>query len=356
VTIAFGAVMALLGGPAGTGRWNWSNASSKQSVEVIKLAAGIARRAIIGLALAATLIATLAACASTSEPPLTQTPVPTESAIPAATVPAAQTGDAGEVRVVLASGDLAVGGNRFAFGVLDGDSRPIRVPAAGATFMFLDVNPAEVRAQARARFIDWPSGRAGVYVIDSVPFDRSGRWGLIVEVTTEDGADHVGQVGFIVNEESSSPSVGTAAPRSVNRTSADVPDMADLTTAASPDLDLYQMTIADAVTSGKPTVITFATPAFCQSATCGPQVDVISAIKDRHKGEANFIHIEVYDNPKEMEGDISKGRLSPILTEWGLQSEPFTFVIDSDGLVAANLQGFVTEDEVQAALGAVLGP
>ena len=111
-----------------------------------------------------------------------------------------------------------------------------------------------------------------------------------------------------------------------------------------------------AVTSGKPTVITFATPAFCQSATCGPQVDVISAIKDRHKGEANFIHIEVYENPKEMEGDISKGRLSPILTEWGLQSEPFTFVIDSDGLVAANLQGFVTEDEVRVALEAVLGP
>jgi hypothetical protein len=222
--------------------------------------------------------------------------------------------------------------------------------------MYLDVNPAEVGAQARARFVDWPSGRAGVYVIDSVPFDRSGRWGLIVEVTTEDGTDHVGQLGFVVEEERSSPSVGTPAPRSVNRTAAEVPDLADLTTAASPDSDLYQMTIADAVTSGKPTVITFATPAFCQSATCGPQVDVISAIKDRHKGEANFIHIEVYDNPREMEGDISKGRLSPILTEWSLRSEPFTFVIDRDGLVAANLQGFVTEDEVQAALEAVLGP
>jgi hypothetical protein len=308
----------------------------------------------IGLVLAATVIATLAACAS--EPAPAQTPAPTASAVPAATAPATQTGDAGEVRVVLASRDLAVGGNRFAFGVLDSDSRPIRVPRTRTTFMYLDVNPAEVRAQARARFIDWPSGRAGVYVIDSVLFDRSGRWGLIVEVTTEDGADHVGQTGFVVNGESSSPSVGSPAPQSVNRTAADVPNLADLTTAASPDLDLYQMTIADAVTSGKPTVITFATPAFCQSATCGPQVDVISTIKDRHKGEANFIHIEVYENPKEMEGDISKGRLSPILTEWGLQSEPFTFVINSDGLVAANLQGFVTEDEVQVALEAVLGP
>ena len=320
------------------------------------MAGGRMRSAMIGLPLAAVLIATLAACASAPEPAPTQAPAPTATTGATATAPAAEEGEPSAVRVVLASGDLAVGSNRFAFGVLDSDSRPIRVPEATATFLYVDVSPAEVRAQALAEFVRWPSGRAGVYVIGDMPFDQAGRWGLIVEVTTEDGVDHVGQVGFIVNVESSSPAVGTAAPRSVNRTASDVSDLAELTTAPRPDPDLYQMTIAEAIASGAPTVITFATPAFCQSATCGPQVEVISAIKDRHKGQANFIHIEIYDNPKELEGDVSNGRLSPVVTEWGLQSEPFTFVIDGDGLVVANLQGFITEDEVEAALEAVLGP
>ncbi len=130
--------------------------------------------------------------------------------------------------------------------------------------------------------------------------------------------------------------------------------MAGRLIAGGGDLDLDRMTIAEAISGGLPTLVTFATPAFCTSATCGPQVEVVSTIKERYKGRANFIHIEVYDNPHEMEGDVSKGRLSPLLDEWGLRSEPFTFVIDADGLVAAKFEGFATEDELESALQEVI--
>ena len=47
---------------------------------------------------------------------------------------------------------------------------------------------------------------------------------------------------------------------------------------------------------------------------------------------------------------------SETLAEWGLQTEPFIFVIDGDGLIAAKFEGITSMDEVGAALEELLGP
>jgi hypothetical protein len=296
----------------------------------------------------------IAGCSSETEP----TPSPTASPTAAAPAAAATTGPAGgpqEVRLGLATVDLGVGLNRFAFGVRGADSKPIRKPTALATFMFIESTPYEVRAQAEASFVTWPTGRAGVYVVDGVDLDKAGRWGLVVEVETEDGAIAVGQLGFDVKLTSSSPAIGSLAPRSLNKVGGDGTDLKEITTSPEPDPDLYRMTVADAIAEGRPAVVTFATPAFCSTATCGPQVEVVSALNDRYAGEASFIHVEVYDNPVEMRGDFSKGRISPVLEEWGLISEPYTFILDGEGVIRSKFEGFVTENELEAALKEVLG-
>jgi hypothetical protein len=276
-----------------------------------------------------------------------------ESPAPAASPTQAASGGGG-LTVVLASSDLAVGPNRFVFGVLDNASSPIRTPEARVTFLYLESTPYQERAQASARFVKWPAAAAGVYVAD-VAFDRDGRWGAVVKVTGQDGTASSSQTAFLVKSQSSSPGIGQPAPRSRNKTAADVHDLAEISSAAVPDPGLYEMTIEEAASSGKPTIVTFAAPAFCQTATCGPQVEVVSSIKDRYRGRANFIHVEVYDNPREMEGDLTKGRLSPLLEEWGLVTEPFTFVLDRNGLVAFKFEGFATQEELEAALAATLG-
>ena len=254
---------------------------------------------------------------------------------------------------MLASTDLGVGPNRLTFGVLDRPSKPLRVPQATTTFVYLDVEPAVAVTQGTATFVKWPTGPAGVYVVE-VSFDRAGRWGLIVEAVDGEGEPTLGQAGFVVKEESSSPGIGRPAPASINKTASDVTDISHLTSSLAPDLELYQVTIANAIESGKPTVITFATPAFCQTATCGPQVGVVAALGDRFKGQAQFIHVEVYDNPHEIEGDLSNARLSPLMDEWGLATEPFTFVIDREGLVRSKYEGFVSMEELESALLATL--
>ncbi len=57
-----------------------------------------------------------------------------------------------------------------------------------------------------------------------------------------------------------------------------------------------------------------------------------------------------------MVADFSRGRLSPLLSEWGLVTEPFTFVLDRRGLVLAKFEGFVAADELEAALTRALTP
>ena len=227
----------------------------------------------------------MSACSSNSSPapPPTAAPVATAPSAPSAPTPAAAAGPP-EVGLGLATVDLGVGLTRFAFGIRDADSRPVRTPTALATFMYIESTPYEVRAQAQASFVTWPTGRAGVYVVDAVELDKAGRWGLVVEVETEDGAIAVGQLGFDVKITSSSPAIGSLAPRSMNKTGGDGADLNEITTSPEPDPDLYRMTVAEAVDAGRPAVVTFATPAFCTTATCGPQVEVVSALQERLRG------------------------------------------------------------------------
>ena len=254
--------------------------------------------------------------------------------------------------VAIATTDIALGPNRFAFGVLS-KKGAIRVPDLSVAFTYLDATPSTVTHIESASFSEWPTGTAGIYVTET-SFDRAGRWGVILEIMLEPGTKSVGHADFLVREKSLSPGIGDIPPSGKNRTQNDVMDLIQLTTAPIPDPDLYQLTIESAMDNEKPTIITFASPAFCSTATCGPQVLVLSAVKNLYKNEANFIHVDVYDNPLEMDGDIEKGVPSPLIKKWNLPSEPFTFVLDSSGRVSDKFQGFVTETELENALSSVL--
>ena len=45
---------------------------------------------------------------------------------------------------------------------------------------------------------------------------------------------------------------------------------------------------------------------------------------------------------------------TPILEQWGLVTDEWTFIVGADGLVAARFEAFVTRDELERALVAVL--
>jgi hypothetical protein len=307
--------------------------------------------------------AALAACSSgaaTETPPASPTAVGSTSVSPTpASTETAQTPEVQRLQLVIAVSDLAVGpGNRLAFALI-GPEGPIKLPSAAAQLVFLGGGRGQSMV-VNAVFRPWPVGLGGLYSA-SVDFERAGDWGMEVRVFLPGGVIGVGRTQLSVATAGSAPALGVRPPASRNKTSADFTDpedaseLAKITSSEVPDPDLYRMTVAEALDSGLPSIVSFATPAFCQTATCGPQVEVITALKERHSGQANFIHIEVYDSPDKLT-DLSRARLVPQMAEWGLLTEPYTFVLDGEGRVAAKFEGFVNEDELAEALAAVLGP
>ena len=144
--------------------------------------------------------------------------------------------------------------------------------------------------------------------------------------------------------------MGSVSPASRNKTLDDVDDLKELTTGSLRDPDLYMTTIADGVKSGLPTVVVMASPAFCTNAVCGPQVEVLRDLKDKYAGQANFIHVDYYDNPDEIQGDLDRARPSPTVLEWNLPSSEWSFVIDRNGVIAERFEAFATLEEIEKVL------
>ena len=112
-----------------------------------------------------------------------------------------------------------------------------------------------------------------------------------------------------------------------------------------PDPELYRSSVAGALADHAPFVLVFATPKYCTSRTCGPVVDVVSAVRRLHpKSGIRFIHVEIYKD-----NDPAKG-VNQWVTQWNLPSEPWVFVVGPDGKVRDRFEGTVSVRELDASL------
>ncbi len=160
----------------------------------------------------------------------------------------------------------------------------------------------------------------------------------------------LGPIGLVTVDDPLQVAIGEQAPLSETRTLADAP-LEDLTSDPTPDEALYELTVAEAVSTG-PSAIVFATPAWCTSQACGPMLDQVQALVPEYPG-INFVHVEVYENIHV--DDPADLILTPAVSEWGLPSEPWLFVTGGDGSVTAEFEGTVSDEELKAALDDVAG-
>ncbi len=288
--------------------------------------------------LAAPCLLLLAGCSPAS---VTPTPVATSSVVSLS------------LRAILASSDLSVGSNRVVFGLIDSNNAPVRAGSATLALAHEQDGRIVQKGEVEADWRSWPAGPGGVFTAQ-IDFDQAGLWLAQVSPTDSAAEGQLARMVMRVSEESSTPALGSPAPASLNRTASSVASLEELTSDVEPDPELYSMTIAEALQAGKPLVVAFATPAFCTSATCGPQVDVVKELKEGYREQANFIHMEVFANPHEMRSDLSKGVISPTFEEWGLPSEPWVFVIDAQRRVSAKFDGFASYEELEQALQRVI--
>ena len=301
------------------------------------------------------LLAGCGADESTPAPTATRAPTPEMTASATMTTPEVETDWDG----ILGTTVLRPGSQRVAF-LLVGAKALVTVPEVEVATFFVGEDgsadgPHEV---IKADFNLWPYGTRGSYTTD-LSFDRTGLWKLEI-VGQEEGADRLAVMEVEVTDGFEVVDVGQKAPASMNRTVGDGAPLEELSSAHEADPELYSTRIADALEQGRPTMVVFSTPSFCTSATCGPQVETVSEVRRKYEGQASFIHVEVYENPHEVQGDLTRARTSPIMGEWGLTSVPewtnesWVFLMDGDGVVTARFEAYTSADELEAALEDVL--
>ena len=296
-------------------------------------------------ALVTVVLAVVVACGFSAAP----TAIPQATSAPA---------DPTAITPILATTVLEVGEQRLAF-LLTTTKGLIKTPTALVTPVFLDGAYGPVPGTTmEANFNLWPYGVRGSYSTYA-NFNQAGRWRLDVQVDNPDGVNEV-QFEVVVMEKSPVPALGSKALLSVSKTLAGNGSIEEITTDYSPDPELYQLTIKEAVENPLPSVVVFASPAFCTSPTCGPQTDTVSEMREKHGGEANFIHVEIYDNPAEIQGDLDRAEIFSVVDDWGLSAiadyfnESWTFIIDADGMIDDRFEGYATLDELEVALLKVL--
>ena len=258
------------------------------------------------------------------------------------------------LQAIFGTPDLGVGESRVGF-VLTTTDDLVRASSATVSSYFNASDGSErvPKETSTAVYRPWPYGSRGFYTT-KLTFDTPGNWSIEISIRDDGGQDRRTDLDFEVKETPLTVAVGSPAVASRNKTLDSVESISQLTTGSLQDPDLYQTTISDAIASGLPTVVVMASPAFCISAVCGPQVDVLQELKDKYKGQANFIHVDFYDNPDEIQGDLTKARISPTVLEWRLPSAEWTFVIDRQGIVTDRFEAFATFDELEQALQGVI--
>ncbi len=113
----------------------------------------------------------------------------------------------------------------------------------------------------------------------------------------------------------------------------------------------HEENLADVMAAGRPAALLVATPAFCQTAYCGPVVDTLieagAAVPS-----VTCVHAEVYANPNEVGGDYTDPdiRLAPAVEAIGLPFEPSLFLIDASGNLVDRIDNVFDLSEATEAL------
>jgi hypothetical protein len=255
-----------------------------------------------------------------------------------------------DVAAVPGTSDSAVGSNRISFLIVDKQSKLIERPTARVWVSKGLKQAPFAETTARLEPIGVPGGESaganGIYVA-TVRAPTAGTYWYLAEPV---GGPRIQALGnLVVRARAAAPTVGDKAIASKTPTLASTGgDLSALTTSRKPDRALYTTSVAQALAAHEPFVVSFATPQYCQSRTCGPVVDVVSSVrKQPDSAGVRFIHVEIYKD-----NDPANG-VNQWVSQWRLPTEPFTFVVDRNGVIRARLEGAFSAGELERAVAKV---
>ena len=219
-------------------------------------------------------------------------------------------------------------------------------PAIGPFTAAVDSLETDAAFRAQTTSND-PDAALAVYTAE-IDFPAEGEWRIAALIKEGDKLTATLLPSANVGQFTQVPQVGDTPPRIHTPTADEVGgDLSQITTRVPPDTQ-NEADFAD-VLGEKPVVLLFSTPQFCQSRVCGPVVDVAEQVKEQYGDEVEFIHMEIYND-----NDPSKG-VRPQVRAFNLPSEPWLFVMDSEGVITTALEGAFSVDELTQAVEEVAG-
>ncbi len=134
--------------------------------------------------------------------------------------------------------------------------------------------------------------------------------------------------------------VGSKAPSLRTVKLADVGgDFSRITTYRYPDERMYQYSIDEALQLGKPIVLEFATPGHCT--VCDKQLQMLKAMMAKYGDQVIFLHMDQYQNPG-------------AFIAYRVKGDPWTFVIDEEGIVRFKRPGRMLYQELDQVLSKIV--
>jgi hypothetical protein len=251
--------------------------------------------------------------------------------------------------------DYTVGQNRFAFALTDHANRYIYAPTAiyiarstngPARGPFLaPADSVAVAPQYRSKQNSGPGGLAAVYWTE-LHLPKSGVYDVLA--LTRVGSRLIGSTGEVpVALSTPIPGVGERPPAIATDTLASEHGNLSLVTTRTPPENMHSVSFRQ-VLGKRPIALLFSTPELCHSRVCGPVTDIMVELQHEFGKRIVFIHQEIY-----VDNNPSRG-LRPQMKAFGLETEPWLFMVNRKGIITARLNGVFGMNEARAALESAL--
>ncbi|MFT3851701.1 MAG: twin-arginine translocation signal domain-containing protein [Ilumatobacteraceae bacterium] len=180
-------------------------------------------------------------------------------------------------------------------------------------------------------------------------------WPLRFTITTpgfyrlsiDGGNPQTGNFGVFETSKVAMPYIGSTLPQFDTPTVDDhrgVEPYCSLTPAPCP---LHDVTLTQALASGKPLVFMVGTPAHCQTGACAPALEFLVASHDRVGDQAVMVHADVF-------ADNAATTYAPIIDALALDYEPVVYFATPGGRVVDRLDGIWDQTELDERVDALL--
>ncbi len=134
--------------------------------------------------------------------------------------------------------------------------------------------------------------------------------------------------------------VGKKVPSLPTKTLADAGgDFSKITSYRYPDKRMYQYSLDDALKTGKPIVLEFATPGHCT--VCDKQLQMLKALLEKYDGQVIFLHMDQYYNPQAFK-------------TFKVIGDPWTYIIDQSQTLIYRQPGRMLYNELEPILAEML--